>query len=236
MSFQAPITIQKAISNIRSEVYLLPAIQREFIWQADQITKLFDSIMREYPINSFLFWKIEDENKHRFQFYKFLQNYRQVYGTHNPEASVEGLNGIQAVLDGQQRLTSLYIGLTGTYAYKQRRIWWADNEYVLPPRRLFLNISRESDEQDMVYDFQLLIEKDTPLIDNSPFHKDKNGTYWFLVGRILNYSEQEMLDEFLDGHDFGDHTLFYPTCIAPTLDCDSWKEAHQFFFRGKSGY
>lgn len=208
MSFQAPITIQKAIANIRSEVYLLPAIQREFVWQPGQITRLFDSIMREYPINSFLFWQIDDENKHRFQFYKFLQKYRQYYGTHNPEASVEGLNGIQAVLDGQQRLTSLYIGLTGTYAYKRRRVWWADNEHVLPPRRLFLNISQESTEQDMVYDFQWLIEKHTPLTENTPFHQDQNGVYWFLVGRILDYADQETLDEFLDAHHFGDHSTF----------------------------
>lgn len=208
MSFQTPITIQKTIGNIRSEVYLLPAIQREFVWHADQITRLFDSIMREYPINSFLFWQIDDKNKHRFQFYKFLQKYRQYYGTHNPEANVEGLTGIQAVLDGQQRLTSLYIGLTGTYAYKLRRVWWADNEYVLPPRRLFLNISEESEEQDMVYDFQWLIERESPLVNNLPFYRDKKGIFWFLTGRILDFVNQESLDDFLDANDFGAYTAF----------------------------
>ncbi|HIP71956.1 MAG TPA: DUF262 domain-containing protein, partial [Anaerolineae bacterium] len=203
MSFQNPITIQEVIDGIRTQKYLLPAIQREFVWRHNQITRLFDSIMRDYPINSFLFWQIDDDNKHRFQFYQFLQTYRQRYETHNPEANVEGLTGIQAVLDGQQRLTSLYIGFTGTYAYKRRRVWWADNDYVLPPRRLFLNISRDANEQDMVYDFQWLIEKKTPLLVDAPYHIDKNGEIWFLTGRILDFPNREELDEFLDNHDFG---------------------------------
>lgn len=204
MSFQTAITIQKAIDNINSQKYLLPAIQREFVWHAGQITRLFDSLMREYPINSFLFWQIKNENKYNFKFYRFLQQYRERYGTHNPEANVEGITDISAVLDGQQRLTSLYIGLTGTYAYKRSRVWWADNEYVLPPRRLYLNISRELVEQDMVYDFQWRIEKENPLVHDTPYHIAKNGHVWFLVGRILDFQQQETLDEFLDRQDFGE--------------------------------
>ena len=58
MSFQTPITISEVINDIHSKKYLLPSIQREFVWSQDQITMLFDSLMRDYPINSFLFWKI----------------------------------------------------------------------------------------------------------------------------------------------------------------------------------
>jgi hypothetical protein len=208
MSFQTPITIKKAIDNISSQKYLLPAIQREFVWDTDQITRLFDSLMRGYPINSFLLWQIKDENKYKFQFYKFLQIYRQRYNTHNPEAYVEGLTDIQAVLDGQQRLTSLYIGLAGTYAYKRRRVWWANNDYVLPPRRLFLNISKESSSTDMVYDFLFRREKDSKLETDLPFHIDARGKYWFLVGRILDFENREELDEFLDYCDFKDGGKF----------------------------
>lgn len=208
MAFQVPITIEKVITNIRTQKYLLPAIQREFVWSTNQITRLFDSIMRDYPINSFLFWQIDDKNKNKFQFYHFLQKYRQRYDTHNPEASVNGLTDIQAVLDGQQRLTSLYVGLTGTYAYKRRRVWWANNDKVLPPRRLFLNISRESKEQDMVYDFQWLREKNTLLELDKPYHISQNGSYWFLAGRILDFKNNEDLDDFLDDNDFGKASKF----------------------------
>ncbi len=49
--------------NVR---YSLPDIQREYVWlqKADEkkIEQLFDSILRGYPIGSFLFWKLQKEN------------------------------------------------------------------------------------------------------------------------------------------------------------------------------
>ena len=59
MSFVEPLTIKDAIENIHRKNYLLPAIQREFVWSPEQIERLFDSVMREYPISSFLFWEVE---------------------------------------------------------------------------------------------------------------------------------------------------------------------------------
>ena len=61
MSFQTPITISDAIEKIDSNQFLLPAIQREFIWSHSKIEWLFDSIMRNYPISSFLFWNVEED-------------------------------------------------------------------------------------------------------------------------------------------------------------------------------
>lgn len=54
--FKAPITISDAILHIERREYLLPAIQRKFVWSSEQIERLFDSIMRGYPINTFMFW------------------------------------------------------------------------------------------------------------------------------------------------------------------------------------
>ena len=58
--FVNPITIKDAIDNIVDRTYLLPAIQRKFVWSSDQIEVLFDSIMRGYPINSFMFWEVKE--------------------------------------------------------------------------------------------------------------------------------------------------------------------------------
>lgn len=55
MSFQTPITVKEAIKKIQEGKYLLPAIQREFVWKSEQIENLFDSLMNDYPIGSFLF-------------------------------------------------------------------------------------------------------------------------------------------------------------------------------------
>lgn len=75
--FRPPLTINEVIENIHSKKYLLPSIQREFVWSTDQITKLFDSLMRDYPINAFLFWKVPKENVNEFRFYEFLRDYHQ---------------------------------------------------------------------------------------------------------------------------------------------------------------
>lgn len=59
--FQNPITIKEAMDHIHNRTYLLPAIQRKFTWHSNQIEMLFDSILRGYPINSFMLWRIKDE-------------------------------------------------------------------------------------------------------------------------------------------------------------------------------
>jgi hypothetical protein len=160
---------------------LLPAIQREFIWESDRIESLFDSLLQGYPIGSFLFWEVRDQrDKENYRYYEFLRLYRQRYRTHNPEFNTAGHADFEAVLDGQQRLTSIYIGLKETYAYKRPRVWWEDSEYAVPTRRLYLNISGPSANTDedagRVYDFRFLTA------DEFDHERDK----WFEVGRMLD--------------------------------------------------
>lgn len=201
MSFQTPITISDALENVENNHYLLPAIQREFVWPSEKIEWLFDSLMRGYPISSFLFWNVESGSGPTYKFYRFLRNFRQVYHIHNEEASVEGKGNFIAVLDGQQRLTSLYIGLKGSYAYKEKHRHWNDDQWSLPTRQLYLNIRRklDSDEEEdgRTYEFSFLKEADTSKVD---IH---NGE-WFRVGKILElkniaafnkYVTEQKLDE-----------------------------------------
>lgn len=113
--FSTPITIKDAIDNIVSSTYLLPAIQRKFVWSSDKIEKLFDSIMRGYPVNSFMFWEIKDSNiKNSFKFHPFLIEYREFFKEDNPDIDTKSNSDFFAVIDGQQRLTSIYIGLKGS--------------------------------------------------------------------------------------------------------------------------
>jgi hypothetical protein len=58
MAFQTPITIKEAIKNIHEKKYLMPTIQREVVWNTGQIERLFDSLMRDDPVGSFLFWMV----------------------------------------------------------------------------------------------------------------------------------------------------------------------------------
>ena len=72
MAYQTPLTIESVVKNIDSKKYLLPSIQREFVWSPKQIEKLFDSLMMGYPINTFLFWEVPKEKAKEFSFYEFL--------------------------------------------------------------------------------------------------------------------------------------------------------------------
>ncbi|GAA7593968.1 hypothetical protein HpBHB49_10860 [Helicobacter pylori] len=132
------VFLDKSIKEVVDELnvrYFLPNIQREYMWlkKADEkkIEQLFDSILRGYPIGSFLFWKLQkediaksdeqDENKLNFQLYQFITNYDE-RKPHNEKMRIEQIarDDLSIVLDGQQRLTSLYIGLKGTRTLKKR--------------------------------------------------------------------------------------------------------------------
>lgn len=54
-------SIKDVLIEIEDGKLFLPAIQRKFVWNEEQITKLFDSLMRGYPIGTFLFWQIDKE-------------------------------------------------------------------------------------------------------------------------------------------------------------------------------
>lgn len=199
MSFQTPITIASALERINQNQYLLPAIQREFEWEHTRIEWLFDSIMRGYPISSFLFWNVTENTAKNYKFYKFISSYRELYKTHNEEFATNGINSFQAILDGQQRLTSLYIGLKGSYAYKEYRKKWENTESSIPTRHLYLNVTKPltDDEEGRIYNFSFLKQDDTDLSELLDYQEN----FWFKVSNILNYNSASDLDDFIDNID-----------------------------------
>ena len=195
--YEKAISIEKAMHNIVGRRYLLPAIQRKFTWDISQIEVLFDSIMRCYPINTFMFWEVTDaEIKDNFRFYQFLEKYCERFAENNPDFDTKGHGHFHAVIDGQQRLTSLYIGLKGTYAYRLPRKQWpkTQDDSVLPPRRLYLNLAapldKERNEEMMSYEFSFLTRAER--------EKNSEGKCWFLVGDVLDLEEADTSDQVLD--------------------------------------
>lgn len=196
-SFEKAITIRQAIRNIDDRTFLLPAIQRNFVWSPKQICVLFDSLMREYPINTFMMWDVTSpEIKNKYRFYSFLTDYCQRFKESNDYVPTQGdFKDFKAVIDGQQRLTSIYIGLKGTYAYKQPRVWWpnARNDQALPPRRLYLDLAKgldgEENESMAQYHFRLLTEKQVAAFGDDP------SSRWFEVGKVLSLPDVRSVDE-----------------------------------------
>ena len=197
--FQSPITIAQAIERIHRNEYLLPAFQRDFVWSAEQIEKLFDSLMKGYPISSMLFWKVKGCTKTDFRFYKFLSAFIQYHRICNDPIPTDNINDFYAILDGQQRLTSLYIGLCGSYAYKDYRKRWDYSESNFPTRHLYLNISRKytQEESDREFIFSFV---DKNISKEKDLFIDKSSEKWFRVGKMLalhqdyNYG----IDEFAE--------------------------------------
>ncbi len=196
--YEKAITIKQAIDSINLRHYLLPAIQRKFVWSSSQICLLFDSIMRDYPINSFMMWDIRSASiKNDYKFYEFLKEYCQRFNEENPcVATNAGFHDFKAVIDGQQRLTSLYIGLCGTYAYKKPRVWWpsAQDDRILPPRKLYVDLTaplKSDDELMMKYNFRFLTEKQyTDSLTDNKHH-------WFCLHEIFKYEQHDSPDDIL---------------------------------------
>lgn len=187
MAFEKPITVAKVIDKIQSNRYVLPAIQREFVWDTEQIENLFDSLMKGYPIGSFLFWAVEPDRIGDFQFYEFMNRYHERDITHNEPINLLGNREIIAVLDGQQRLSALNIGLKGWYAFKLPRFWWS-NDDAFPRRELYLHLIEPEDGELEKYEFKFLRDKD--------IKTEEDEKYWFKVGDILKFKDVDSVFEF----------------------------------------
>jgi len=161
--------VHEALEAVRRREILLPAIQRKFVWKWNQIETLFDSLLQGYPINTFMFWRVTNRtNKIRLPFYEILSNYCERFAEDNPKfATSAATPDFYAVVDGQQRLTALQIGLCGTYAYKYKHKRWPPirDANILPDRKLCLDVSgpsrnERSENGTVRYRFKFLADAD----------------------------------------------------------------------------
>ena len=200
---QPPITIMRAMEHINKNEYLLQAFQREFVWKPEQIEKLFDSLMCGYPTSSMLFRKVQGSTKTKWKFYEFINKFvldAKDYAVTNRFNNTSNSNDFFAILDGQQRLTALRIGIFGTYSYHEPRKSWEYSENSFPSRTLYLNISiTGSIDSDSKYIFKFIKDEIT---DNKPIFIDENCYYWLKVGEVVNYykSGDDAGDYFIDYH------------------------------------
>ena len=189
--YQQGGTIKKALDSIASHEYVLPAIQREFVWGTGQICTLFDSLMQGYPFGEFLFWRIDPQSSAQYRYYDFVRNYHQRDAPHCPDLGILSDKPLTAVLDGQQRLTAFNIGLRGSMAVKLPRRWWSSPD-AFPRRVLALDLlaTTERDEEGNRYTFDF--------VDENRIGR-QDARLWFKVSDILTMqSGPDMLDWLLD--------------------------------------
>ena len=120
------ITIYEALQNIKEGRYVMPAFQRQYVWSMEQVEKLWDSILLDYPIATFLLWHVDDDNVTWDTYfcnflYEVTFNSRKQADSINYELSNINVELTDtAVLDGQQRLTSLFLSLFGDAFIRQK--------------------------------------------------------------------------------------------------------------------
>jgi hypothetical protein len=95
------------LNQVADEEIVLPAIQRDFVWSESQTAKLLDSVLRGYPIGLVLLWETYND----IQFRPFARDYKS--GNLHAYRDNDGGRRIRVVLDGQQRMQSLYVALHG---------------------------------------------------------------------------------------------------------------------------
>jgi hypothetical protein len=180
--YQPAVPVADVLEGIHTSEYVLPAIQREFVWKTDQISMLFDSLMRGYPIGAFLFWQVKPENSSQFAFYDFITNFHEKDHPYAPKKPIPAGQGTTAILDGQQRLTALNIGLYGSHSERQPRMWW-NNPDAFPKKFLYLNLgSTLGGAEGMAYDFRFLTDPAAKPAEGKP-------DVWYRVSDILQLKD-----------------------------------------------
>ncbi len=174
-----------------------------------KIEQLFDSILRGYSVGSFLFWKLQkediaksdeqDENKLNFQLYQFITNYDE-RKPHNEKMRIEEIrrDELYIVLDGQQRLTSLYIGLKGTRTLKKKGAR-NDSPNAYEEKRLYLNLKHQPNMDNPEDNYQFEFHAKAPTNDKKHF--------WFKVGDILELESGGDVLNYVQEHDLKDNEL-----------------------------
>lgn len=176
MTYQTPITILKTLEAIHRHDLVLPAIQREFVWSNAQICRFYDSLMQGYPFGTFLYWAVSEETSQMFKWYDFVLHYHKKDNPHCPELPPMH-RPLTAVLDGQQRLTALNIGLSGSVARKLPRLH-ITSPWAFPQRFLHLDLLAEpSEEEEIKYTFAFPSDEELRRADASKC--------WFKVAEIV---------------------------------------------------
>src|SRR5882762_4419235 len=135
------MSIISLLNQIKNEEIVLPAIQRDFVWPEDSVLRLLDSIVRGYPIGIVLLWETYNDIQYR----SFVRDFTPdpAYKFHENTKKKK----LKLVLDGQQRLQSLYISLYGSYRGKE----------------LYFDVLSGEESDDVAqdkYDFEFMSEKD----------------------------------------------------------------------------
>ena len=132
---------QSLINKIEQGNIKIPQFQRKFVWNIEETAGLLDSILKGYPIGSFIIWKTNER----------LRSVRNIGEMNFPDTPAGDM--VSYVLDGQQRMTSLYVALKGAKIVNE-------SGQEVDYSKIFIDLAAKTDEQIVLTDTKDHEEKD----------------------------------------------------------------------------
>ena len=214
------------IQHIKNGAIKIPKFQREFVWEIEQSAKLLDSILKGYPIGTFIIWK----TKHR------LNNIKNLGGVNLPESPTGDY--IQYVLDGQQRLASLFVAIEGLKINKGNN--------VIDYNEIFIDLTKDKDDSDQIvtsekpenqsikiYDLlnggsQFFVDNYKEHLAKIDFYRLQFETYAFSAIDIVDYPIDKAVDVFTRINTTGKSLSLFEIMVATTYDEKTFDLAEKY--------
>jgi hypothetical protein len=155
------------ISEIQKGQIKVPKFQRNFVWSLDKTAKLLDSILKSYPIGTFILWETNER----------LNDIKNIGDLELPVVP-EGTK-VQYVLDGQQRITSLYAAYLGAKIKKE------GEKKITDYSEIFVDLDGDVDNND----------------DQLVVSEEPEGTF-ITLHEVLNFNDNLLVikEKYSDDH------------------------------------
>ncbi|PCJ47360.1 MAG: hypothetical protein COA74_11610 [Gammaproteobacteria bacterium] len=200
MNFEQPKPDSKKYSDLISEIQKgiikIPKFQRDFVWSIDKTAKLLDSILKGYPIGTFILWQTSER----------INDIKNVGNLDIPDTP-DGTK-VQYVLDGQQRITSLFA------AYLGAKIQKTGEKKITDYSNIFVNLDGDID----INDEQLITAE--PIGEKYlSLHDVLNFSYSKARELSDRFSEDEL--EMINSYSTAFKTYEFSTVVLRKEDIDS---------------
>lgn len=207
---------QELLTYIENGTLKLPKFQRDFVWGLDKSSKLIDSILKGYPVGTFIIWKTRER----------LRSIKNLGGANLPDRP-EG-DFIQYILDGQQRMATIFVTVRGLTVTKENK----DVDY----KSIFVDLEKDPDDEEelvtiekpdgkyiSIYDLlhkdtRFLVDNYSEYIDKIDLYKDKFKTYDFSIIEIPEYPIEKAVDIFTRINTSGQELTLFEIMIAKTYE------------------
>ena len=222
-----PKSYATLFSNIDEGRIKIPVFQRDFVWEKPQTAKLIDSILKGFPIGTFILWKTKERLRHM----------RNIGNIALPEPPAG--DSVQYVLDGQQRMTSLYAVRKGVRITRDNR----EIDYT----DIAIDLSKSTDDDEIVLfddsrdrgncvsvhmlltaDMETLVEKFKPYITKLDSYKTMLKAYNFSVIEIDEYPIDIACEIFTRINTSGKGLTLFEIMVAKIYDQEKFDLAERY--------